>query len=148
MARARPRYQTQQAGLAVTLVVSLGLAALLFAGAMPLPWHHRLLESGGYTVVHGIEGDNWLIAAALVAVVLLVRVWREPPGFYIKWLTSIVAALAVLGIFIDYIDWNARTAQANQLGVQGTTYFGPGFWLGLAGIGLLVLAAVLTWRVE
>jgi hypothetical protein len=133
---------------ATALLVALGCAALLFAGSMPLPWHHRILQTGGYVVVRGIDGDNWLIAFALIAILFLFRFARSRPTPSMRWLLSGTVGLALLGMFVDYVDWRARTAQAEPSGVGMQTYFGPGFYLGLAGVLLLVVATVLAWRAD
>jgi amino acid transporter len=131
---------------AALLFLALVCAALLFAGSMPLPWHHQVLaKGGGYAVVNGIDGASWLIAVAVAAIIFLIRCISRPPGTVLKWLFTIATFLVVLGMFNDYINWQSRAAQPKH---QVQAYFGPGFYVALAGIAVLVLANVPAWRLE
>jgi hypothetical protein len=123
--------------LVVPLVVAIGL----YVAAMRIPWHHQLIRGGStYTVVYGINSESWLLAVAAIAVLFAVRFFVERPGGYSRFVLTFVAFLTVIGIYGDYVDWQDRAAQSNN-----EAYFGPGFYVGLAGTGALVAAAALTW---
>ncbi len=124
-------------------VIALALAVLLFAASMPLPWHHRMLQNGGYVVVHGIDGASWLLAITAIALIFLIRHLLATPGFYTRWLFTITSLLLVIGVFADYIDWQTHAAT-----VQATAFFGAGFFVALAGAAAFLLANALTWRIE
>jgi len=135
-------YHPQRAALMLGALVA---AAALFGASMPLPWHHRLLTTGGYVVVHGIDGDSWLLAVAVVAIGFALRFVPKPPTFYTKWAVTFVSLASVLGMFIDYIDWQTRAAQPQ---FQASAYFGPGFFVALGGTALFVAANALAWLAE
>ena len=134
----------------VALLATLAATVLLFAASMPLPWHHRVFQgSTAFVVVHGIEGDNWLIAMALIALVVLVRVVRDQVGAYTRWLMNLASLALLIGMFADYIDWQSRAVQRQQTALDYVpSYWGPGFYLALAGTALFIVANVLLWRVE
>ena len=122
-------------------------AVLLFAGSMPLPWHHRMPAVGAPIVVHGIEGANWLLGVVLIALIVLARLLLDRAGFYTKWLMTLTSLLLLIGMFSDYIDWQSRAAQ-RQGPVFLPAYFGPGFFLALGGTVLFVAGNVLIWRAD
>lgn len=123
------------------------LPAVLLAGAlvalvsMPLPWHHHDIPAHGYTIVYGYQGANWLVVVAALCVVFAVRFLLMSPGFYAKWAVTIVAFLTTLGMYGDYVD-----SQDNAAQIFVKMYSGPGFYLGVALVPVLIAAAVMTWR--
>jgi hypothetical protein len=117
------------------------LAAAAFVISMPLAWHHHIIPGAGYTIVHGYQGASWLNVMAAIALVFGVRCLRVPPGLYTKWLLTILAFLTFIGMSADYIDTQARAAQ-----VFSNAFYGAGFYVGLAGAGLVITACILTWR--
>ncbi len=116
-------------------------AALLFAASMPLPWHHHDVPAAGYAVVPGIAADNWLVVVAAVLVAVVAWMAVQPPGYYILALLGVTVFVVSLGIFADYLDTEARSAQ-----LYVSPYFGPGFFLAAAGGAVLIAGAVLAWR--
>ncbi len=104
-------------------------------------------DTGGIVVVRGIDGASWLLAAVLVALIVLVQHLRDRAGFYVKWLLTVSSLLLLIGIFTDYIDWQNRAAQKQGLNYV-PAYFGPGFYLALAGTATFLMSMVLLWRVE
>ena len=136
-------YEGYRPRVAALPMACLGVSAVLFAASMPLPWHHRLLDTGGIQVVRGIDGASWLVVAAAVNALFLIRFVRVPPGFYAKWLLTLATVLTVLGMFSDYINWNSRAGQLHM-----PAYYGPGFYVAVLGMIALVVAAVACWRTE
>ena len=134
-------YESAAAPKALMSASALFLAAATFVVSMPLAWHHRFIPGDGYTVVHGYQGASWLNVVAAVAVIFAVRLIRVPPGMYTKWLLTIAAFATFIGMAADYFDTLSRAAQ-----VFADAYFGPGFWVSLAGTGLVIAASVVTWR--
>ena len=141
-------YQTPHLGRAA-LIATLALPVLLFGLSMPLAWHHLMLEQpvGAIRVINGIDGASWLIVIAVVALYLLVRVLLKRAGFYTKWLMTLTSLVLVIGMFADYIDWQSRASQIQGLDYK-PAYFGPGFFVALAGAALFITANVLLWRVD
>ena len=128
-------------GGAPAAAVLLALSAVIFVVSMPLAWHHDVIPAAGYRVVRGIDGASWLIVAAAICVGFIVRFARRPPEFLSRWLITIATFLVVLGMFIDYINW-----QDNAGVLYVRAYFGPGFFVALSGALVLVLATVAVWR--
>jgi hypothetical protein len=128
------------------LPAALTLAALTLAAAMPLGWHHLTAAAALVyrlpTAVSGLDDGSWLLLVAVVAVVLAIRNLAARPGLRSKWLISVLAFATVNGMVIDYIDWNSRGVSQYV-----RPYYGPGFFVAVGGAALLVLAAVLAWRV-
>ena len=129
------------------LAATLALAALVSASSMPLVWHHLLLPNPAFygpptlDVLNGVSADSWLIAVAAVATGLAVRSLRQPPTTGLVIALGIFAFATVDGMFIDYFDWSRR-----GVSLDTPAFYGPGFFVGLAGAGLLVVAAVVAWR--
>ena len=124
------------------LLIGILIAAALTLGAsMPLPWHHHDLAGGGYTVVYGINGANWLLVVSLLLLVLAARVAVRYVSYYVISCLTIVTVLSLLGVYADYTDSYGRAAQ-----VYVNPYYGPGFFTGLTGVLLLLPATVLVWR--
>jgi hypothetical protein len=122
------------------LVVPLVAAVGLLLASMRLPWHHHVVPAAGYTVIYGIQGASWLLVVAALCTIWAIRFWILPPGWWARWLLTIMTVLLGIGMFADYVDAQTR---ASQLYVQA--YFGPGFYVGLAGTGFVVIANVLLW---
>jgi peptidoglycan/LPS O-acetylase OafA/YrhL len=123
------------------LTVILVAATLLLTLSMPLAWHHHEIPADSFIVVNGIDGANWLLVIGVIAIGLAVRFYSQPAGFYSKWLLTVTAFIATLGIFAEYID---NQTHAGQLHIE--PYVGPGFYVGLVANTLLVAAALLSWR--
>ena len=123
------------------LTVLLLACAVAFATSMPLPWHHDVIPAAGYRVVYGIGGASWLVVAAVLCAVFALMFALRRPAFYSRWLVTLLGFCVVLGVFTDYINWQNS---AGRLYVAA--YFGPGFYVALGGMLLLVLTVVLTWR--
>lgn len=125
--------------LALTLVAG----AVLLSASMPLAWHHLVIPAAGYQVIRGIDGASWTAGIAALSLVIAAWFWRRRPGFYSKWSVTFLAFAAVLGIFVDYVNWNARAAQ-----VYAAPYNGPGFFVALGGAAVVVIATVRAWFVH
>jgi hypothetical protein len=113
-----------------------------YALALSLPWHHRWDPAlGAYRIVDGIDGASWLLGVIVLCAVLAWLLGRDQAGFYTKMAAAITAFLALTGMVVDYLNWQAVGAEANS-----PVYVGPGFYVALAGSGVLVLTTVLGWR--
>ena len=118
------------------------LAMVSYAVALPLPWHHRWDPAlGAYRLVDGIDGASWLLGVIVLCALLAWLLSREQAGFYTKMAAAVTAFLALTGMVVDFLNWQAVGAAANM-----PTYVGPGFFVALAGSGVLVLSTVLAWR--
>lgn len=122
------------------LCLPLLATVVLLAVSMRLPWHHHVIPGAGFTIIYGIDGASWLLVTAGLAAGFALRLFWYPPGGYVRALVGLLTFLTVLGFYADYVDTQTR---ASQLYVDA--YFGPGFYVALAGIGVLVVAAVLAW---
>ncbi len=118
-------------------------AAALLAASQPLPWHHRVIPAAGYVVVRGLDGASWITVIAALCLVMAVVFWIKVPEFYSKWSMTLLAFVAVLGIFVDYVNWDTRAAQLYE-----SAYFGPGFYIALGASAIVVLATVRAWFVR
>ena len=125
--------------ISVLLLIAAGLLTL----SLPYPWHHLVIPAAGYRVVRGIDGDSWVLAIAALCLVLAVICWLKPPEFYSKWSLNLITFAVMLGMVVDYADWTARAAQ-----LYVDPYFGPGFYVALAGTALVVAATVRSWFVR
>ena len=124
------------------LLPCLLLAVTVIAlAAMPLPWHHHDIPAEGYTIIYGIQGANWLVVIAAVCALFASRCFRIAPGFYAKWAISIIAFVVTLGMYADYLD-----SQDNAAQIFVRVYNGPGFYLGVALVPVILAAAVTAWR--
>ena len=119
------------------------MAAVSAAVAMPFPWHHRIAPGpiARIEVVRGIDGASWLIVIAAVCLLFAARFVMRRPGFYVKWALTITAFVALLGVCADYIDDQARAGEINS-----AAYSGPGFYLGVAVVPIVIAAVVVAWR--
>ena len=68
---------------------------------------------------------------------------RRKLGGYSRALLSLLALLITIGVYADYIDAQTRAAQ-----LYVAAYVGPGFYVAVAGTALIILSAVLVWRVR
>jgi hypothetical protein len=125
--------------LALTLVA----AGLVLAASMPFTWHHIVIPAAGYRLVRGMDGATWAAGIAALSLVMAAWFWRNRPAFYSKWCVTFLAFTGVLGIFVDNVNWNARAAQ-----LYVTPYDGPGFFVALGGMAILVIATVRVWSVR
>jgi uncharacterized membrane protein len=118
------------------------LTIVSYAVALSLPWHHRWDPAlGAYRIVDGIDGASWLLGVIVLCAVLAWLLSRDQAGFYTKMAAAITAFLALTGMVVDYLNWQAVGAEANS-----PVFVGPGFYVALAGSGVLVLTTVLGWR--
>jgi hypothetical protein len=125
----------------IGVTVSLLAAAALLICSMPLPWHHRVVPAGGYTVIDGIRGASWLLVVAAILVGVVFRLLARPPGYYVLALLAVASFAAFIGMYADYVDDQDRAAQ-----LYVAAYVGPGFFVALAALPALVLALVRAWR--
>ena len=120
----------------------LTLAVIGYTVALPLPWHHRWDPAlGAYRIVDGINGASWLLGVMVLCVVLAWLLGRDQAGFFTKMAAALTAFLAVAGMVVDYLNWQALAGATNS-----PDYVGPGFYVALAGSGVLLLSTVLSWR--
>src|SRR5437660_4718890 len=125
----------------IVLLILLMLVSAVLISSMVMPWHRHHVPGGGYTVVYGIRGANWEIALAAALMGVVARLTFRPIGYFIAFLTGTLAFFGFLGMCVDYIDDKALAA---SLGVDA--YYGPRFWVALAGTAGLLSAGVLAWR--
>lgn len=129
------------------LAAALALAAVTAAAAMPPVWHHLFVPNPRFygpptlEAFNGVSADSWLIAVAVIAAFLAVRMYRQAPSSGVKIALTVFAATTVNGMFIDYFDWSRRGVSAST-----PAFYGPGYFVGLGCAALLVLAAVIGWR--
>lgn len=129
------------------VAATLLLAAAVVIASMPLVWHHIITPAHvyyGVPIAHPVDGfaaDSWFLVAAAAALALAVWTFVRHPTTGVRWMVSVVAFALVNGMFFDYFDWSSRGQSADVV-----PYFGPGFYVGLAGAALAVAAAVLAWR--
>ena len=69
--------------------------------------------------------------------------WISDWCCYSKWSLNLITFAVMLGMVVDYVDWTARAAQ-----LYVDPYFGPGFYMSLAGTALIVAATVRSWFVR
>lgn len=129
------------------LPIALAVGAVCIAVSMPLRWHRLIVPEYVYygppttEWFDGVAAQSWLIGVAAMALVLAARSYRTGFGPGIKWLITLLAFASVNGMIVDYIDWSLRGVSRY---VQ--PYFGPGYFVALAGAVPLVVAAVVAWR--
>ena len=123
------------------LPAALAISPIAILVSMPLAWHHEQVPGASFTVVDGFTADSWLVLVAALAIAFAIRTYVTMPGLALKWAITVLAFATVNGMFIDYFDWSLRGV---SLYVQ--PYYGPGFFVSLAGAAPLVVAAVLVWR--
>jgi hypothetical protein len=112
------------------------------AVALFLPWHHRWDPAlDAYRIVDGIDGASWLVGVIVLCALLAWLLGREQAGFYTKMAAAVTTFLAFTGMVVDYLNWQGVGAEANS-----PVYVGPGFYVALAGLGVLLLSTVLGWR--
>lgn len=122
------------------LAVPFVAAAALFIASMRLVWHHRIVPGAGYTLVLGIDGASWLLIVAGIAIVVAFRLMLLPQGWWTRWALGIVCVMLLIDMFADYLDWKDRAAF-----FYVAAYFGPGFYVGLAGTACFIAGTVLVW---
>jgi hypothetical protein len=115
--------------------------AVLYAVSMPLHWVGVVTATGSYQIVSGIEQANWALVVAAIIVAIAVRLLRQPPGGYLRFLLLLLDFFVPLGMYIEYIDNDAR-ASADGL----PPYLGPGYFLALGATAVLILTSVFAWR--
>ncbi len=74
---------------------------------------------------------------------MALRFFIKFPSVYSRASLTLLAFLITIGIYADYLDEQDRAGQLNA-----AAYVGPGFYVALAGMALIILAAVLVWRVR
>jgi hypothetical protein len=115
--------------------------AVLYAISMPLHWVGVVTATGGYQVVSGLEKANWMILVAVVIGAVAVRLLLRPPGGYLRFLLLLLDFFVPLGMYIEYIDNDAR---ASADGIP--PYLGPGYFLALGATAVLIVTSVFAWR--
>jgi hypothetical protein len=130
-----PRHPTR------LLPAALAISSLAIAASMPLVWHHLHIPGSTFSLVDGFTADSWLVLVAAVAIGFAIRTGVTTPGLAGRWAITVLAFATANGMFIDYFDWSLRGV---SLYVQ--PYYGPGYFLALAGVAPLVAAAILVWR--
>jgi hypothetical protein len=115
--------------------------AVAFAATMPLGWVGVVTPLGRYVHVSGIEMANWMLLAAVVIVVVAVRLVREPAGGYLRFVLLLLDVFVPLGMYIEYID-NLSRASIDVL----PPYLGPGYFIALSATGVLIVTSVFAWR--
>jgi uncharacterized membrane protein YfcA len=96
-----------------------------------------------FRVVTGFDVASWLAAIAMICTILGAWFFFRYPGFYTKWTVLFIALVTTIGIFADYIDAESRAAGLNP---NSTPYNGPGFYVGVALVPVMIAATVLVWR--
>lgn len=122
-------------------IAGLLAVAAMFLLSLPLNWVGVVTELGQYEMVSGIERANWVVAVAVVALAVAVRLMLRPPGGYLRFLLLLLDFFVPLGMYIEYIDNDAR-ASADGL----PPYLGPGYFLALGATAVLILTTVVAWR--
>lgn len=122
-------------------IAGLLAVAAMFLLSLPLHWVGVVTELGQYEMVSGIERANWVVAVAVVALAVAVRLMLRPPGGYLRFLLLLLDFFVPLGMYIEYIDNDAR-ASADGF----PPYLGPGYLLALGATALLILTTVVAWR--
>jgi hypothetical protein len=119
------------------------LTAVIAAVSMPLPWHHRVLPGPflRIVVVRGIDVASWLIVIAVICILAAARFAKRRPGFFGRWFVPFVAFATAIGVYADYLDAQGRSGALNM-----PAYMGPGFYLGVGLVPVLIVAAVLSVR--
>ena len=129
------------------LPIALSIGAICLAASMPLRWHRLIVPEFVYygppttQWFDGVAAQSWLIAMAAVALLLAARTFRTGFGVGGKWVVTLVAFASANGMVVDYIDWSLRGVSRDV-----PPYFGPGYFVALAGAVPLVFAAVVAWR--
>ena len=129
-------YQPRMVALA-----GLVAAPILYAWSMPLQWVGVVTASGAYVIVDGLRQANWLLVIAAIVVGLAVRLYRAPPGGFIRFAFLLINLLVFLGLASEYFD-NLGRAESEAI----KPYLGPGFFLALAATGVLIAATILAWN--
>ena len=124
-----------------TLPATLVLAAAVLAASMRQAWHHQHIPGDTFTVVDGLGADSWLLVVAAIALGLAIRTLVTGMSSGVRWTITVLAFATVNGMFFDYFDWSTR-----GVSLYTPAYYGPGFFVGLGGAALLVLAAIVAWR--
>ncbi len=94
-----------------------------------------------YRTLYGIDVETWVIGGAALSALLAGLLTRRRAGMYTKLGAAAVSFVMLVGVIVDYIDWQSEAASTNS-----AAYFGPGFYLTLAGTSVLLVATVLVWR--
>lgn len=121
------------------------LAAVVALISLPLAWHQKEVPGPRvvFRIAPGFEVAPWLAAIAVICVLLCVRFIVQSPGFYTKWIVLFVALATTIGIFGDYVDAQSKAAQMNP---SSSPYDGPGFYVGVALVPIMIAVTVLAWR--
>jgi hypothetical protein len=121
------------------------LAAAVAFASLPLAWHLREVPGPRviFRIASGFEVASWLVVIGAICLLLGARFFFRSPGFYTKWAVTFAALATTIGMSGDYIDSESRAAQLNP---NSTPYDGPGFYLAVALVPVMIVATVLTWR--
>lgn len=115
--------------------------AAMYLVSVPLHWVGVVTATGSYRIVSGFERATWVVGVAAVVVAIALRLMRRPPGGYLRFLLLWLDFFVPLGMYIEYIDNDAR---ASADGIP--PYLGPGYFLALGATGVLIVASVVAWR--
>src|SRR4029077_760646 len=104
----------------IVAVAGLVAAPILYACSMPLPWVGVVTGSGAYVIVDGFRQANWLLVLAVIVVGLVVRLYRAPPGGFIRFAFLLITFLVSRARASEYFD-NAGGAESEPI----KPYLGP-----------------------
>lgn len=122
------------------LLALLVLVPILLVVAQPLPWHHDIVPGDGYHVVYGYTRSYWVLIIAFIVVGLGARIAARPVTVPVVVALIAVAGVTMIGV---YADWAGSYSQARSLNVD--PYNGPGFFLVVAALAVLVATAGAAW---
>lgn len=122
------------------LLALLVLVPLLLVVSQPLPWHHDIVPGDGYHVVYGYTRSYWLPIIGVIVLGVCARVAARPVTVPVVVALIVVAGVTMIGV---YADWANSYAQAGSLHLD--PYNGPGFFLAVAALAGLVIAAGVAW---
>ncbi len=125
----------------IVAVAGLVAAAVLCSCSMPLQWVGVVTATGAYMIVDGLRQANWLLIIAVIVIGLAVRLYRAPPGGFLRFAFLLINLLVLLGVCGEYFD-NIGRAEGDAI----KPYLGPGCFLALAATGVLIAATILGWN--
>jgi uncharacterized membrane protein len=134
-------YQVEAYRPRIPVIVGLIVVAALYVGSMFLNWAGVVAVDGSYLIVTGLRQANWMLAVAVVVLVLAIRLSRAPPTGFLHFGFVALDFLVTLGLYIEYID-NLGRAEADTM----KPYLGPGFYIALGATALLIVSTVFGWR--
>jgi len=136
---------------AVALLILLVLVSALLACSLLLPWHHRYIGDGGYAVINGPNGANWVLPLVAALMGIVARLAFRPVGNVVVFFVAAAAFVSFTLMAADYIDSYGNVAHVQaQLPVpqqaRVQAHDGSGFYVALGGTAGLIWAGVLAWR--